>query len=321
MKYLFWRVILAAAILSCATSYGWADDPVKEAAAAETTGETGSLGLADLIPEVVAVVNGKPISRDQLAAMAIGVYGRQALETLISQELVRQEAARQGVTATQEELDAYVQERVAEQLEALARTSGFENLDGLGKVLEQRGGSVEKLREEATDRFWPFAGPELIARKLVREGITVSDDEVRAEFDRRHGPKARALQIVLRTREEAEEVLKKLKMGADFVELARRISIDPISRRNDGELPLLPKSSRLGEAAFRLKPGELSEVIEMANVFHVLKVLELLPADEGVNFDDAKQQLRGEVIERRTNLEQQQWLGELIRKADIQRNL
>ena len=82
---------------------------------------------------------------------------------------------------------------------------------------------------------------------------------MRAEFDRRYGPKAKVLQIVLRSEADAEDVIKKLNLGADFVEMARDVSVDNVSRRKGGEIPPLGRGSPLGDAAFKLKPGQFSD--------------------------------------------------------------
>jgi len=56
-------------------------------------------------------------------------------------------------------------------------------------------------------------------------------------------------------------VIQKLKLGADFAEMARDASVDNVSRRKGGEIPPLGRGSVLGDAAFKLKPGQFTDVI------------------------------------------------------------
>ena len=293
----------------------------------ETAGRPQELGeprpaptLAEVVPGVVASVNGVQLKREQLAALAIGMYGRQVLESLISQEVVRQEAKGQGISVPHEEVEAYVKMRVEEQMDNIAKRLRCKDLAELDKVLSVRGLSVEELRADAEISLRRFVGPELLARKLLRRTIEVTDADVSAEFESRHGPKAKVLQIVVQSRPEAEEIIKKLSGGADFAKLAQELSVDRVSRRVGGEIPPLPRNSTLGQVAFRLKPGEVSEAIEgTGGKFHVIRLQEILPAGD-VKFDDVKQSLREDIINQRVERQQVTWLSELVDKAEIERN-
>jgi len=298
--------------------------PITRASAQEDAAQptdAAALGIADLLPKVVATVNGKQITRDQLAAMAIGVYGRQALETLISQELVRQEAARENIALSAEEIEAHIALRVEMQLQNIAQRAGFQNVEDLAKLMEQSGRSIEDLRKEAEETFRPFAKPELLMRKLIEKTISISDEQVRYAFDIQFGPKAELLQIVLSSREEAESVLKKLEMGANFAELARTASIDPASRNNGGLVPPQPKNSPLGEPAFALEPGKISGIISLGKTFHIVKLVSLIPANDKVKFEDVKERLHQQMTEEAIANGQQQWLAQEFKEARIERHL
>jgi foldase protein PrsA len=170
------------------------------------------------------------------------------------------------------------------------------------------------------DWLRPFAEPELLARKILLKSVQVTEADVRAEFDRRYGPKAKVLQIVLPSQAEAKDVVEKLKLGADFAEMARDVSVDNVSRRKGGEIPPLGQGSPLGDAAFRLKPGQFSDPVKTPDGFHVLKLVELIPAVDK-NFEDVKGEIRESLTSTRLIEQRDKWIDGLFDRAAIQRNL
>jgi peptidyl-prolyl cis-trans isomerase C len=78
-----------------------------------------------------------------------------------------------------------------------------------------------------------------------------------------------------KARERAEEVLKKIKAGEDFVKLATDYSDDPGSKAKGGDLGFFEKGRMVkpfDEAAFKLNPGEISEIVETVYGFHILRM-------------------------------------------------
>ncbi len=77
-------------------------------------------------------------------------------------------------------------------------------------------------------------------------------------------------------RQKAEQAAAKIKAGSDFATLARELNSDEASRKNGGELGTLSRSdfqnALLADAAYALKPGQTSAVIETPQGFHLLKL-------------------------------------------------
>lgn len=75
----------------------------------------------------------------------------------------------------------------------------------------------------------------------------------------------------------ADSVYKALKAGADFAELAKKVSQDPGSARQGGELPFVQRGQLVKEyedVAFGLQPGQMSEVVQSAYGYHIILVKE-----------------------------------------------
>jgi peptidyl-prolyl cis-trans isomerase D len=93
----------------------------------------------------------------------------------------------------------------------------------------------------------------------------------------------RASHILLKTAEkddgavkkQAEELLAKVKAGADFGELAKKNSQDESSAVKNGDLDFFPKGQMVTEfdkAAFSMKVGEISDLVKTQFGYHIIKV-------------------------------------------------
>lgn len=78
-------------------------------------------------------------------------------------------------------------------------------------------------------------------------------------------------------RQRIDSVYNALKKGADFAELAQKVSQDPGSARQGGELPFVSRGQLIKEfedAAFALKDGEMSPVVESPYGYHIILMKE-----------------------------------------------
>lgn len=166
-------------------------------------------------------------------------------------------------------------------------------------------GSEEKLEEyfhttirELKADFRDVIKDQLIVQSMqskITKDITASPSDVREYFESIHADSVpyidaelEVAQIVRKPpisltekeeiRAQLEEYRKKIIAGeADLAVYAALYSQDPVSAKKGGELGFFERGSMVPEfesAAFKLKPGELSPIIETKFGFHILQLIE-----------------------------------------------
>lgn len=283
------------------------------------------LAAEDLGKGVAAVVNGEVITVDQvrqrLADIFFDTYGRQALEDLIKVALVKQEARNRGKHVSEEEITQRINSIADEQIEELKRKRGFSTLEELDRDLRRRGTSIAELKERLqrnlrTARHADIEAT-LLAHKMIAESIHISEKQLRDEYNEIYGEKIEARQIVVKTRTEAEDIERRLQMGADFATLAKRESIDRRSAANGGKMrPFAPGVGVLGKAAAKLKPGEISPILKTEDGYHILQIIQRV-RPQGADFEKVKPRLKTRILDRRMS----DWIIGLMESAKIRRAL
>lgn len=152
--------------------------------------------------------------------------------------------------------------------------------------------SDTQLRKEYTENLDSYRQPE---RVQVRHILIKTQGKPKED-----SPKLKA---------KADEILKELQHGGNFAELAKKNSEDPGSAVKGGELGFIVRGQTVPnfeKAAFSLKPGELSNVIETEYGYHILQVENKQEAHTQ-SFEEVRPQLLAEA--------QKQVAAENLRKA------
>ena len=134
----------------------------------------------------------------------------------------------------------------------------------------------------------------LLDREQARLKVTVPPGDIQRYYNDniqlyQTPEQVRASHILLQTagkdeaevRRQAEAVLSQVKGGADFAELAKKVSEDEGSKANGGDLDYFGRGRMVPEfenAAFTLEPGQVSDVVKSQFGFHVIKVVDKRPA-------------------------------------------
>ncbi len=290
--------------------------------AAETNATKSPKGEPQIITDknIVAMVNGQKITKQELYNLLIDTYGEDALDVLIRRTLIRQSAEKEGVRIADAEVEQKLKILINNEIEGLLRTYRIKDRADLEKELAKAGTSLAKLEEKMAVRMKKQAEVELLAERLMEKTITVTDEDLQKAYEQQYGEKIEASQIVFRTRREAEDTLKKLQAGADFATLAKNESADRISAAREGKmLPFSPKEG-IGAEVAHLKVGELSNIIKTDYGYHIMKITGRKPP-ANKSFKSVKGELEKIVRNQQYKERIGPWLISLVEGASIMKNL
>ncbi len=269
---------------------------------------------------IVAIVNGQKIAKQELYNLLMDTYGEDALDVLIRRALIYQKAEKEGVGVTSAEVSQKLKNLVNGEIDAVMQSYRIKDREELEKELVKAGSSLAQMEEKISKRMRKQTEIELLAEKLMTKTITVTDEELQKAYDQEYGEKIEASQIVFRTRKEAEDALKKLRSGADFATLAKNESVDRSSAARGGKMqPFSPKDG-IGMQVAQLKAGELSDIIKTDYGYHIIKITDRKPASNK-NFKTVKSELEKVVRNQHYKERIGPWLISLIENASITKNL
>lgn len=278
---------LVAALVSCGT-IGVAAEPAAKKEGIAATSQSAlspyqgavarvngsAIDAVELRRAKRVLLRGQTAPADQQAAL-----DKQALEQLISAELLYQAAAKLEVKDLDKQIDAKV---------AMGKAR-FKDEQGFKKAINDLEMEEKDLRE--------YTRRDLLISNFVETTFAaktvVSDTETRAFYDKNldkftQEETVRASHILIgfddkataddkkKAREKAEKLKKELAGGADFATLAKGNSTCPSSQQG-GDLGFFGKGQMVPafeKAAFALKTGEVSDIVETQFGFHIIKLVE-----------------------------------------------
>ncbi|MGC2424039.1 MAG: peptidylprolyl isomerase [Nitrospirota bacterium] len=162
-------------------------------------------------------------------------------------------------------------------------------------------------------------------KKEILDKATVTDQDVKAYFDQHKADlgAVRISHILVATQQEAQDVLKKLKAGANFAALAKQYSLDEKTKVSGGDLGWVKweqfGSPSLKDAAFKLNPGEISGIVQSQFGYHIMKVTDKKPALDS-DYNKIKDALREQVAEKKKEDLFESYVKDLRAKAKITMN-
>ncbi len=306
--------------------------------AAQPAPEPAAKPIPPELPEVVARVNGETINKTEFEKAIKNVEGRAGgpvpadqrdkvyrgvLDQLIAYRLLMQETKSRKIDVPETEVEA----RIAQIKQQ------FPSEDVFKQTLAQQNMTLEQLREDAKSDM-------RVAKMLeaeVNTKVAVEPQQVNTFYqqnpDKFQQPeRVRASHILIRTEEKADaktketakakatDLLKQVKSGKDFAELAKQHSQDPGSAVQGGDLGFFQQGQMVGafeRAAFALKPGEVSEVVETPFGYHIIKMAEKQAA-RTVPIEEVKPQIEQFLQNQQRQAQTQAFIESLKSKGKVE---
>jgi peptidyl-prolyl cis-trans isomerase D len=148
----------------------------------------------------------------------------------------------------------------------------------------------------------------------IRQSIQISDDQLKVEYKAniqsyQVPSRVHVEHILLMTvgktdaeveeiKKRAEDILKQLKKGAKFEDLAKKYSEDPGTKDKGGDLGWIVQGQTVKEfqqTAFSLDKGQMSDLVRTQYGFHIIKVLDKETAHTKP-FEEVKDSLRSPLV-------------------------
>jgi len=318
-----WALVAASAIVSIALMAMALEKQPLEGKIAVVNGSV--ITRADLDREVSRVRQrlvrmGKSLSDSQLREAE-----KKILESLINRELLYQESKAKGIQVEEAALN--------EQLKRLKeRFPSEEEFKNTLIVMNLSKADIKSQIER-----------DLTVQQFIdiqfAEKVTVSGKEPKAYYDShkdsfRQPEQVLASHILIKVepqadgskkaiaRKKIEEIQKKVRKGEDFASLAKAFSQCPSSAKG-GDLGYFGRGQMVKpfeEAAFALRSGEVSGIIETRFGYHLIKVIEKKPKST-IGYEETKDKISQYIKQQKVQEQLNQYIEELKGKAKVERFL
>lgn len=249
---------------------------------------------------------------------------KRLIEQMVIEEILNQKEKAQNITVSAADVNEKVQEQMKQQnlsldeFKALLKNYGtnysefesnvrkklmFEKLmegEFKGKVKEPNDAQIKAFYDENAEQF---KQPETIHTKHILLKPADSNDPNKAKAE---------------AKAKAEDVLKEVKAGGNFEELAKKYSACP-SAQNGGDLGDAPKGSfvpAFEKAAYALEPNQVSDVVETEFGYHIIKMVSHKQA-ETTPLAEAKEKITQHLSNKQKEEVVVNYITQIKKEADI----
>ncbi|MBI3326969.1 MAG: peptidylprolyl isomerase [Nitrospinae bacterium] len=247
---------------------------------------------------------------------------RQLLDTLIDRELLLQESKAQKMIVPPQKVDEELQELIQR----------FPSKEVFGEALKSQNVSLDTVKKDLEGQILR----QQLVKKEILEKISVNSNEYQDFYERNKSKyveeeQVRARHILIKVapdasavddsklKDKAKKALQRVKKGEDFGGLAKELSEDGSSTKG-GDLGFFGRGRMVPsfeEAAFTLKPGQVSDLVRTQFGYHIIKVEEHKAA-KPLSYDEVKERVTEDLTRDRTLARYQEYIAQLRGRAKIE---
>ena len=291
----------------------------------------------------IAVVNGVIISQgefdreldffvrraapegQQLPELQLVKIKNDVLESLIDREVLFQESQKKGIEVKADEISDQLKKikqrypdetQFAEMLKGIGLTESDVQTQikrgmAIQQLIDKEVGDKVKISDEESKQYYD-THPEFFKQP---EQVNASHILIKVDENASEAQKAEA-------RKKIQEVQQKLQKGEDFATLAKTYSEGP-SAPQGGNLGYFRRGQMVKpfeDAAFKLKPGETSDIVETRFGYHLIKVVDKQP-EKTLAYAEIKDRLNELLKKQKLETEVDVYIDNLRKDAKIEKFL
>jgi peptidyl-prolyl cis-trans isomerase C len=251
---------------------------------------------------------------------------RRMLPAMITETLMEQQVKKENIVVSNEDIDNHINNLIAQQ---------NLSMDDFKALLTARGTSIEQVKESIAKQL-PYQ--KLIEAQWTGK-INVTEEDANAFYNENPTQfeipeQVRASHILIQpdtsdpntdpneakavAMAKAQDLLKQIQNAADFATLAKEHSTCP-SGAGGGDLSFFAKGQMVppfDEAAFELKVGQVSNIVETRYGYHIIKLTDHNPAAT-VPFLDAKDRIIDNLTQQKQRQIAEEYIESLKSQAEI----
>lgn len=281
----------------------------------------------EVIDRIVAIVNDDIITLSDfnkyivsLPKQTVEINKDQALNDLVEQMILTQEAAKLGITVTDAEIDRSI-ESVKGKLDM--------SDEQMNEMLTKQNLTTEQFRNQW--RLQILSGK--LVSTLVKGRIAVTDEEIKDLYKQYYGEIENADEVEIahilisfdaseeqQALQKANKVAELAKSGSNFSKLVSEYSDDTFSKDKEGVLGYFNKGelvSELEDVVSVTEVGKTSGPVKTISGFHIIKVLDRNTLDES-SLDQYREQLRQEIYKQKVTEELEKYIAGIRENAYIE---
>ena len=291
-------------------------------------------GHAEVIDRIVATVDGEPITLHELRTFgsvagqrglmmapegAAGLSDRDLLDALIMNKLVDKEVESQGLKAKEDDINSYV-ERIKAQ--------GSMDDEQFQAALAKQGMAIADYRKQVAKDIERA----ILVNREIGSRVNVTPQDIERYYKEHAADYAKPEQVRVRhiflplslgaSAAEEQEVMKQIEdirkralAGEDFATLADTYSRGPGAGQG-GDLGYFKKgqmAKEIEEAAFALKPGDVSQPFRTSAGVHLLKVEEHTTTGQQKLDEQATEEIKRKLYSEALRQRYERWFQEDLR--------
>jgi len=305
---------------------------------------------AEVADRIVAVVNDEVITLSELneegapyfqelikKAPADQLQGemvklrQEVLSHLIDLRLVEQEASKQDIKISDDEINQTIETMLSEN---------HATKEEMHRDLVSKGMTDETYKKQLKEQMLQSR---LIGRE-IRSKVVITDERVNQYYKENYTTAQPAkvsgyhlLQMGFlwgaeyqkkspaEAKQAAEQAKSQLQAGKTFAEVAADLSDLP-SKEDGGDIGVFQTeelAAQMKEAVLALKPGGVSDILEMANGYQIIKLVSQQEGDQvsGPPLVEVKKEIEAKLYKEESEKHYKKWITDLRAKAFIKQNL